>query len=226
MEPIQPILVAPSVLSADFSCIAEGVKQIEQSAADWVHLDVMDGSFVPQITFGSKMAADIRAITRLPLDAHLMVVHPEMHVDAFCLAGVDRITVHAEASIHLHRLIWRIKEKGCKAGVSIVPSTPLSAIEELYGVLDLILIMTVNPGYGGQTIIPACLEKVSRLRRIKEERGLDFLIQVDGGINAETCTKAVASGSEVLVIGSAFFSSDDPQGFVKRMKSCRQAKSL
>jgi ribulose-phosphate 3-epimerase len=223
---MQPIIVAPSVLSADFSCIAEGVKQIEQSAADWVHLDVMDGSFVPQITFGSKMAADIRRITRLPLDAHLMVVRPELHIDAFCQAGVDRITVHAEASIHVHRLICRIKENGCKAGISIVPSTPLNALEELYGLVDLILIMTVNPGYGGQTIIPACLEKVTRLRGIKEERGLAFLIQVDGGINAETCEKAVASGSEVLVVGSAFFSSDDPPGFVRRMKSCGQAKSL
>jgi ribulose-phosphate 3-epimerase len=223
---MQPILVAPSLLAADFSCIGDGVKQIEQSSADWIHLDVMDGSFVPQITFGSKMVEDIRAITRFPIDAHLMVVHPERHVGDFCRAGAGKITVHAEASIHLHRLICQIKEQGCEAGVSIVPSTPLNAIEELYGLVDLILIMTVNPGYGGQTIIPACLEKVKTLRRIKEERGFSFLIQVDGGINAETCALAVSSGSEVLVIGSAFFSSEDPQTFVKRIKSCRWAKTL
>ena len=223
---MQSPIVAPSLLAADFSCLSEGVSVIEKSAADWVHLDVMDGSFVPQITFGHKMVRDIRRITDLPLDVHLMVVHPENLVEDFCRAGADYVTVHAEASVHLHRLLTKIKELGCRAGVSIVPSTPVSAIQEVAPVVDMILIMTVNPGYGGQTIIPTCLEKVRKLKDLKNEKGYEFLIQVDGGINPDTCEEAIRAGSEVLVMGSAFFNDQDPASLIRRIKRRRTVKAV
>lgn len=223
---MQPVIIAPSLLSADFSAIADGVKLIERSSADWVHLDIMDGSFVPQITFGHKMVEDIRRITDLPLDAHLMVAHPETLVDDFCRAGADFVTVHAEASVHLHRLLTRIKDLGSKAGISIVPSTPLDAVKELYSLVDMILVMTVNPGYGGQTIIPPCLEKVKQLKSLKMKRGYDFLIEVDGGINGETHKAAIESGSEVLVVGSAFFQADDSSALIRRIRSTGTLKAV
>jgi len=223
---MQPPIVAPSLLSADFSCLADGVSLIEKSAADWVHLDVMDGSFVPQITFGHKMVTDIRRITDLPLDVHLMVVHPETLVEGFCGAGADYVTVHAEASVHLHRLLTGIKKLGCKAGVSIVPSTPLSAIQEITPVVDMVLIMTVNPGYGGQTIIPTCLDKVRKLKDLKSKKGYEFLIQVDGGINLDTYEQAIRAGSEVLVMGSAFFNDRDPGSLIDRIKRCGNVKAV
>ncbi len=211
-------LVAPSLLSANFGNMAAGVKQIVDSGGDWVHLDVMDGMFVPNITFGPKMVKDIRPLTELPFDVHLMIEKPENHVDVFAEAGADYISFHLEAVVHAHRMIQRIKDNGKRAGISIVPSTPADHLVELLPMLDLILIMTVNPGFGGQEIIPRCLEKVRKLKRLREEHGYSYLLSVDGGIDRHTCGTARKAGSDVLVSGSAFFASENPAEEVRILK--------
>ncbi|QEN07580.1 ribulose-phosphate 3-epimerase [Oceanispirochaeta crateris] len=211
---------APSVLAADFSRIHEGIQLIETSGGDWVHLDVMDGSFVPEISFGAQMVRAVRSLTKLPLDVHLMIEKPENHISAFLKAGSDFITFHTEASVHSHRTIQIIKAGGAKAGISIVPSTPVSQIVELLPFVDLVLIMTVNPGYGGQSMIPECLDKVNKLAQIKEDKGFVFDISVDGGINRSSIQKAKDSGIDVFVAGSAFFGADDPGAELSYMKNC------
>lgn len=214
------ILCAPSLLAADFTRIGEEVDLIKQAGGDWIHLDVMDGFFVPEITFGAQMVSHIRKYSDLILDVHLMIEKPEYKIPAFIEAGADYITFHSEAVVHAHRLIQVIKEGGVKAGISLVPSTPVSVIMELLPFLDQILIMTVNPGYGGQKLIPECLEKVALLNRLKEEKGYDYLISVDGGINSATVKSAVSSGIDAFVAGSAFFGAEDPAALVKEMKNC------
>jgi ribulose-phosphate 3-epimerase len=190
--------------------MAEGVELIERSGGDWIHVDVMDGRFVPVITFGSKMVADVAAITRLPLDVHLMVEAPEAQLDHFADAGAAHLTFHLEAVVHAHRLVQQIRERDIKPGVSIVPSTPADALTELLPELFQVLVMTVNPGFGGQKLLPGCLEKVRRLAAMRDARNLDFRIAVDGGINRETAAAAREAGADVLVTGSAFFASSDP----------------
>jgi ribulose-phosphate 3-epimerase len=207
---MEELALAPSILSADFADIAGAVRLIESSGGDWIHLDVMDGRFVPTITFGPKMVADIRPRTRLPLDVHLMVEDPASLVEAFVKAGSDFLTFHAEAAVHAHRLAEKIRSLGCRPGVSIVPSTPLSAIEELLPFVDLVLVMTVDPGFGGQGLIGGCLDKARRLAALRAERGLSFRISLDGGVNAGTYSACAASGADVFVMGSAFFASPDP----------------
>ena len=208
-----PIL-APSVLAANFSKLAESQALIDSSGAEWTHLDVMDGVFVPQLTFGSKLVADLRPLSTTVFDVHLMTVHPESLIADFARAGADYITFHFEAAVHAHSTVSAIKELGKKAGISIVPSTPAQALTEILPFVDLVLVMTVNPGYGGQTLIPQCLEKVKTLVQLREEGGYSYLISVDGGINGETAAQAREAGVDVIVAGEAFFRAQDKKAIV------------
>lgn len=199
-----PIL-SPSLLSADFSDLKSAVKQIENSSASAIHIDVMDGSFVPEITYGQPIIRSIRKLTDLPFDVHLMIEHPETQIDSFVKAGADWITFHLEAAVHSHRIIQQIHENNKKAGVSIVPSTPIIQLSELLEYADIILVMTVNPGWGGQKLIKSCVDKVAELKRIREEKGYHYQISVDGGVNNETLPQVVEAGADIVVSGSAFF---------------------
>ena len=200
------IVLAPSLLSADFADLKGALKTIESNGGKAVHIDVMDGRFVPQISYGQPVVQSLRPYSSLPFDVHLMVEHPELQVESFAAAGADWITFHHEACIHSHRLVQQIHSLGKKAGISIVPSTPVSALEEILEYVDLVLVMTVNPGFGGQSLIPSCVKKISELVRIRKERSLDFLISVDGGVNQQTIDSVIEAGSDVVVSGSAFFS--------------------
>lgn len=215
------VITAPSILSADFTNIADAVALIESAGGDWVHLDVMDGHFVPNLSFGPKMVADIRARTSLPLDTHLMISNPEQYIEQYAEAGADHIYFHLEAAIHPHRVLQQIRAAGAKTGISIVPSTPATALSELLAELELILVMTVNPGFGGQKLIDACVEKVRTLTQMRSERKLGFQIAVDGGVNSSTAARLVAAGSDILVTGSAFFGSDDPTAEIARLRAAK-----
>jgi len=211
-------IIAPSVLSADFSALGLAVNNIDKSGAEWIHLDIMDGVFVPNLSFGPKTVADLRSHSQSIFDVHLMTEHPEQLVAQFADAGADYITFHVEACVHAHRVIQSIKTLGKKAGISLVPSTPLNLVEELLPLVDLILIMTVNPGFGGQALLPECLAKAGRLVRLREELGLKFLVSVDGGINTATVALVRKEHPDVLVTGSAFFAAKDSQLFIREMK--------
>jgi ribulose-phosphate 3-epimerase len=204
-----PIL-APSLLSADFADIGAGLSLIASSGAEWVHLDVMDGRFVPPITFGAKMVSDVAKRIDLPLDVHLMTVEPERLAQSFVEAGATFVTFHVETCAHANRLVESLRAAGARPGISLVPSTPLALLEELLPLVDLVLVMTVNPGFGGQSLIPSCLSKVERLVAMREANGLDFLISVDGGVNGSTYRDVARAGADVLVIGKAFFGAADP----------------
>ena len=201
------IKLAPSILSADFSRLGQQVAEVTQAGADYIHVDVMDGHFVPNITIGAPVVASLRSWTELPLDVHLMVERPETQIAQFAEAGASIITVHVETCPHLHRTIETIKASGAKAGVALNPATPLSSLDEVLPLLDLILIMTVNPGFGGQTFIESMIDKIVRLRKMLDERQANAELEVDGGINADTAPKVVAAGAEVLVAGAAIFNS-------------------
>jgi ribulose-phosphate 3-epimerase len=210
-------IVSASLLSSDFARIGDAIDIINSSGAQWIHFDVMDGQFVPPITFGHKMVKDCRGLSTLPFDVHLMIVKPENHIDEFADAGADHITIHSEASVHLHRLVMRIKELGKMAGVSIVPSTPVEDIREILPFLDIVLIMTVNPGFGGQTMIMECLKKVEYLNELRIKMGYNYFIEIDGGVNIDTANEAFKAGTDVLVTGSSFFKSQDRRAFVKEV---------
>jgi ribulose-phosphate 3-epimerase len=211
------IIVSPSILTADFSALGSAVKEIEDSNAPWLHMDIMDGCFVPNITFGSLLVRSLRQKTSLFFDVHLMIKEPGRFVDDFAGAGADGITFHYEAEVHSQRLLTDIHRIGKMAGISIVPSTPVSILEELLPYTDLVLIMTVNPGFGGQKLIPETLEKVKKLAKKREDMKLNFKISVDGGIDEITAAQAIASGADILVIGSAFFSSSSKKDLISKI---------
>ena len=210
--------IAPSILSADFSRLADEIARCEAGGADAIHVDVMDGCFVPNLTFGAKVIETVRRLTSLPLDVHLMVVSPEKYFDDFARAGASGLTIHAEVSPHLHRQLYRIKELGCVAGVALNPSTSLEAVSEVAGDLDLLLIMTVNPGFGGQSFIGAMLDKVRRARALLEASRSDAALQVDGGIARDTIADCWRAGADTFVAGNAIFSAHDPAAEIGELR--------
>jgi len=201
------VKLAPSILSADFARLGEQVAEVTAAGADYIHVDVMDGHFVPNITIGAPVVAAIRPHTNLPLDVHLMIEAPQQYIKQFAEAGADIITVHIEACPHIHRVIQAIKELGVKAGVSINPGTPIDTLDDILPSLDLVLVMTVNPGFGGQTFIESTLDKIARLRTELDKKELTAELEVDGGINTETAPRVVKAGARVLVAGAAVFGS-------------------
>ena len=212
------IKIAPSILSADFATLGAEIKAIEAGGADYVHVDVMDGHFVPNITIGPLIVAAIRPVTELPLDVHLMIENPDQYIPDFAKAGADIIVVHAEAATHLHRSVQLIKSLGKKAGVSLNPATPLSALEMVLPDLDLALLMTVNPGFGGQSFIENCLPKITELRRMIDALGLPIELEVDGGVKIDNIEKIAAAGADVFVAGSAVFGADDYAATIAQLK--------
>lgn len=205
------IELAPSILSADFARLAEQIRAVEEAGAGVLHLDIMDGHFVPNLTIGPPVVTSIRKVTRLPLDCHLMIENPDEFIPAFKDAGADWISVHQEVCYHLHRTLELIKHHDCQAGVVINPATPVETLAEILDVVDYVLVMSVNPGFGGQKFIRHSLQKIARLTTMRMERGLNFRIEVDGGVSLETVADVVRAGAEILVAGSAVFSSGDPK---------------
>ena len=211
------IIIAPSILTASFANLESTIKELEEAGADYLHLDIMDGSFVPQITFGSKIVSDIKKITSLPLDVHLMIVSPEKHIDDFAKAGADIISVHYEGNIHLHKLIMQIKSHNVKAGIVLNPHTRVDVIEPLIDDIDNILIMSVNPGFGGQKFITNSIKKIEDTKRLIGQR--EIIISVDGGINLNTCSDVIKAGPNLLVAGSAIIDSKDKKETIKQLRN-------
>ncbi|WIW27189.1 ribulose-phosphate 3-epimerase [Bacillus inaquosorum] len=216
------IKVAPSILSADFAALGNEIKDVEKGGADCIHIDVMDGHFVPNITIGPLIVEAVRPVTDLPLDVHLMIEEPDRYIPAFAKAGADILSVHAEACPHLHRTIQLIKEQGVKAGVVLNPHTPVQVIEHVFGDLDLVLLMTVNPGFGGQKFIHSVLPKIKEVKRMADERGKkDLLIEVDGGVNKETAPLVIEAGANLLVAGSAVYGQPDRKKAISEIRGSK-----
>ena len=205
------LIVAPSILSADFARLGKEVRAADRAGADWIHVDVMDGRFVPNLTIGPVVVGAVRRVTQKPLDVHLMIVEPERYLEAFAAAGADHLLVHCEpsATIHLHRTLCQIRELGRRAGAVLNPATPLALVEEVLDLCDIVLVMTVNPGFGGQQFLPTMLPKIRALRRLCDERGLDPVIEVDGGLSGANAWQAIEAGATAIVAGSAVFGAAD-----------------
>jgi ribulose-phosphate 3-epimerase len=212
------VKIAPSILSADFSKLGEDIKDVERGGADYIHVDVMDGHFVPNITIGPLVVEAIRPITKLPLDVHLMIENPDQYIEAFANAGADYITVHVEACKHLHRTVHYIKSFGVKAGVVLNPATPVQTIEHVIDDIDLVLLMTVNPGFGGQKFIEGVLPKIRQVKELVDKKGLSVEIEVDGGVNVETARKCIEAGANVLVAGSAIYNEKDRKIAIEKIR--------
>ncbi len=211
-------IIAPSILAADFANLERDVRMINESEADWIHIDIMDGVFVPNISMGFPIVEAIKRHARKGLDVHLMIVQPERYIEGFCKAGAEIISVHAEACKHLHRNIQQIKDLGCKAGVAINPHTPVQELENVIQDIDLVCVMSVNPGFGGQKFIENTFRKVASLKRMIGESGSHALIEIDGGVNQENAHPLLKAGADVLVAGHFVFSSSDPAGVIKKLK--------
>jgi ribulose-phosphate 3-epimerase len=205
------VKIAPSILSADFARLGEEIQAVEKAGADYIHIDVMDGQFVPNITIGPLIVEAVRPITKLPLDVHLMIENPDQYIEAFANAGADYITVHVEACRHLHRTIHYIKSFGIKAGVVLNPATPVESIQHVMDDIDMVLLMSVNPGFGGQKFIPETLNKIRKVKQMAEEKGLTIEIEIDGGVNSETAKQCIEAGANVLVAGSAVYNQPNYQ---------------
>lgn len=218
------VRIAPSILSADFARLGDDIAMCVEAGADWIHVDVMDGCFVPNLTFGAKVIETVRRLTTLPVDVHLMVVEPEKYFESFVKAGADLLTIHQEVSPHLHRQLTRIRELGAKAGVSINPSTPVHTLADVAGDLDLLLIMSVNPGFGGQRFIPGALEKIRQARALLNAAGNSAALEVDGGVARDTITSCWRAGADTFVAGNAIFAAADPRAEVGALRRlCSEA---
>jgi ribulose-phosphate 3-epimerase len=223
MQQAGTLQIAPSLLSADFAALGEAIAQAERGGADLIHVDVMDGHFVPNITIGPPVVKALKRVSRIPLDVHLMIEHPDRYIEAFVSAGAASVTVHAEAVVHLHRTVHLIKSLGAKAGVALNPATPPGALEEIAGDVDYVLVMTVNPGFGGQTFIPRSESKVRAVRDLLRRAGSRAPIEVDGGIDLTTAPGIVAAGADILVAGHAIFGSADPERAIRDLRAAAQA---
>ncbi|MEH7117821.1 ribulose-phosphate 3-epimerase [Neobacillus vireti] len=212
------VKIAPSILSADFSKLGEEIIAVDQAGADYIHIDVMDGHFVPNITIGPLIVEAVRPVTKLPLDVHLMIENPDQYIEAFAKAGADYITVHVEACRHLHRTIQSIKSYGVKAGVVLNPATPVESIQHIISDIDMVLLMSVNPGFGGQTFIPEVLPKIRKVKEMAEQKGLSLEIEIDGGVNPETARQCIEAGANVLVAGSAVYNQEDYKKAISQLR--------
>jgi len=219
MKKIKMGLLAPSILSADFSNLSQQIRLTEIGGADWIHCDIMDGHFVPNITFGPVAVKAVRKLTKLPVDVHLMIENPDKYLEDFAKAGADYISVHVEEAVHLNRTINCIKELGCKAGAVINPATPVESVRDVAEYIDLLLIMTVNPGFGGQKFIPNSIRRIKEAVDLRSERHANFLIEIDGGVNIDTIKKAYSAGVDVFVAGSAIFQSENISGATAELKN-------